>query len=148
MKIWPPLVPLLAGAFVLKGQDDWKLFIFMHIVISALPMLFRLAFNQMVEQASKWKQPAMALTDHGVMSGTVQLYKAGKKRCVQVFPGFGGYVVEDHTDATAQRYHSGVLATTLRGFRAISRFNSLAHTRPRYNRFPRHDLADLADLAS
>jgi DNA polymerase III subunit alpha len=103
--------------------------------------------DQMVGAASKWKQPAMALTDHGNMSGTVQLYKAGKKYGVQVFPGFEGYLVEDHTDAEAKRYHYGVLATTLNGFRALSRFSSLSHTRPRYNRFPRHDLADLADLA-
>lgn len=104
--------------------------------------------DQMVEQASRWGQPAMALTDHGNMSGTVQLYKAGKKYGVQVFPGFEGYLVEDHTEASAPRYHYGVLATTLRGFRALSKFSSLSHTRPRYNRFPRHDLADLADLAA
>lgn len=104
--------------------------------------------DRMVEMAAKWNQPAMALTDHGNMSGTVQLYKSGKKHGVQVFPGFEGYLVEDHTNAEAKRYHFGVLATTLRGFRHLSRFSSLSHTRPRYNRFPRHDLADLADLAS
>lgn len=104
--------------------------------------------DQMVEMAAKWGQPAMALTDHGNMSGTVQLYKAGKKHGVQVFPGFEGYLVEDHTNSEAKRHHFGVLATTLRGFRALARFSSLSHTRPRFNRFPRHDLADMADLAS
>lgn len=103
--------------------------------------------DQMVEMAAHWNQPAMALTDHGNMSGTVQLYKAGKKHGVQVFPGFEGYLVEDHADAQAGRYHFGVLATSLRSFRTLSRFNSLAHTRPRFSRFPRHDLADLADLS-
>lgn len=101
----------------------------------------------MVRLASKWGQPAISLTDHGVMSGTVQLYQAGKKYGIPVFPGFEGYLVEDHTDAAAKRYHFGLLSTSLDSFRALIAFSSLSHTRPRFNRFPRHDLADLAELA-
>lgn len=101
----------------------------------------------MVERAKAWGQPAMALTDHGNMSGTVQLYLEGKKHGVQVFPGFEGYLVEDAANGAAKRHHFGLLATDLRGFRALAAFSSLAHTRPRFNRFPRHDLADMAALA-
>lgn len=102
----------------------------------------------MVAQAAAWNQPAMALTDHGNMSGTVQLYKAGKQHNVQVFPGFEGYLVEDVADTEAKRHHFGLLATTLDSFRSLARFSSLSHTRPRYHIFPRHDLADMADLAT
>lgn len=102
----------------------------------------------MVRLAAKWGQPGMALTDHGNMSGTVQLYLAGKKYGIPVFPGFEGYLVEDHTDAAAKRYHFGLLATTFSSFRVLAAFSSLSHTRPRFNRFPRHDLADMAELAS
>lgn len=104
--------------------------------------------DQMVGLAAHWGQPAMALTDHGNMSGSVQLYKAGKKYGVQVFPGFEGYLVEDVADIEAKRYHFGLLATSFRGFRALCRFSSLSHTRPNFHKFPRHDLANLADLAS
>lgn len=103
--------------------------------------------GKMVGLAAKWGQPGVALTDHGNMSGTVQLYQAGKKHGIPVFPGFEGYLVEDHTDKTAKRYHFGLLATTLDSFRALTAFSSLSHTRPRFNRFPRHDLADMAELA-
>lgn len=102
----------------------------------------------MVRMAKKWGQPGIALTDHGNMSGTIQLYQAGKKHGIPVFPGFEGYLVEDHTDATAKRYHFGLLATTLDSFRTLASFSSLSHTRPRFNRFPRHDLADMAELAA
>lgn len=103
--------------------------------------------GDMVATAAAWGQPAMALTDHGNMSGTVQLYKAGKQHGVQVFPGFEGYLVQDVNDKTAKRHHFGLLATTFRGFRALAGFSSLSHTRPHFHLFPRHDLADLAALA-
>src|SRR5258707_3972038 len=91
--------------------------------------------DQMVEAAANWGQPAMALTDHGNMSGTVQLYKAGKKYGVQVFPGFEGYLVEEIAQTEAKRYHFGVLATNLDSFRALARFSSLSHTRPNFHKF-------------
>jgi DNA polymerase-3 subunit alpha len=103
--------------------------------------------GEMARLAVKWGQPGLGLTDHGNMSGTVQLYQAGKKYGIPVFPGFEGYLVEDHTDAAAKRYHFGLLSTTLDSFRALVAFSSLSHTRPRFNRFPRHDLADMAELA-
>jgi DNA polymerase III subunit alpha len=102
---------------------------------------------EMVAQAKVWGQSAMALTDHGSMSGTVQLYTEGKKHSVQVFPGFEGYLVENVQDAKAKRHHFGLLATDLAGFRALAGFSSLSHSRPRFNRFPRHDLTDMAALA-
>jgi DNA polymerase III subunit alpha len=103
--------------------------------------------GDMVARAKVWGQPAMALTDHGNMSGTVQLYKAGKQHGVQVFPGFEGYLVEDVNGKSEDRYHFGLLATDLSSFRALIGFNSLSHTRPRFNRFARHDLSDMANLA-
>lgn len=116
-----------------------------HSVYSSTDSTQKVA--EMVARAKAWGQPAMALTDHGSMSGTVQLYTEGQKQGVQVFPGFEGYLVEDVNDGKAKRHHFGLLATDLRGFRSLAAFSSLSHTRPRYNRFPRHDLADMAALA-
>jgi DNA polymerase III subunit alpha len=101
----------------------------------------------MVARAVAWEQPGIALTDHGNMSGTVQLYTAGKKYGIPVFPGFEGYLVEDHQDPKAQRYHFGLLATSLRSFRTLLAFSSLSHTRPRFSQYPRHDFSDFAALA-
>lgn len=101
----------------------------------------------MLSRAAAWGQPAMALTDHGNMSGTIQAYTESKKHGVQFFPGFEGYLVDTIGDKEAKRFHYGILAADLAGFRALVAFNSLAHTRPRFHRFPRHDLSDLATLA-
>lgn len=103
--------------------------------------------DSMVRLAAKWGQPGMALTDHGNMSGTVQLYLSGKKHGIPVFPGFEGYLVEDAQDTSAKRYHFGLLATSLRSFRALVAFSSLSHTRPNFHIMPRHDLSNLAELA-
>jgi len=101
----------------------------------------------MVRLAAHWEQPGVALTDHGNMSGTVQLYQAGKKHGIPVFPGFEGYLVEDVQDKSAKRYHYGLLATSFRSFRALVGFSSLSHTRPNFHLMPRHDFSDLAELA-
>lgn len=102
---------------------------------------------EMVRMAAKWGQPAMALTDHGNMSGTVQLYQAGKKYGIPVFPGFEGYLVEDVADTAAKRHHFGLLAASRGAFRSLVAFSSLSHTRPNFHNFPRHDLSNLAALA-
>lgn len=148
MKRLLPVQRLVAGAFYHSGRRA-VVSSFMHLHAHS-----KFSCNdaiqsvgEMVRLAAKWGQPGVALTDHGSMSGTVQLYQAGKKHGIPVFPGFEGYLVEDHTDAAAKRYHFGMLATSLESFRALTAFSSLSHTRPRFNRFPRHDLADLAELA-
>jgi DNA polymerase III subunit alpha len=101
----------------------------------------------MVARAVQLKQPAMALTDHGNMSGTVQLYQAGKKHGIPVFPGFEGYLVENTANHSAPRYHFGLLATDLDSFRVLAALSSLSHRRENFLRFPRLDLTHLADVA-
>lgn len=100
--------------------------------------------DSLVARAVKYKQPAMGLTDHGNMAGTVQLYRAGQKYGIPVFPGEEGYLVEDTLDKTAQRFHIGLLAPTYDAYQALSRLSSLSHTREKFHRFPRFDFADLA----
>lgn len=108
--------------------------------------------SKMVGKAHKLKQPGMALTDHGNMAGTVQLYKAGKEHGLQVFPGFEGYltaepITEDKTSGKLARYHIGMLALNLDGLRTLYDLSSMTHSRPRFSRFSRMDLNDLAALS-
>ena len=49
--------------------------------------------SRMVEKVASLKQPALALTDHGNMSGAFQLYKACKENNVLPFIGLEAYVV-------------------------------------------------------
>jgi DNA polymerase-3 subunit alpha len=108
--------------------------------------------DRLVEKAKQLNQPAIALTDHGNMSGAVQLYRAGQKFGLPVFPGFEGYLVESTApvakkEPAPQRYHLGLLALNLDGYRTLVQLTSLSHTREKFLRFPRFDLSDLAELA-
>lgn len=105
--------------------------------------------DRLVAKAAANGQPAIGLTDHGNMAGTVQLYEAAKQHGILPFPGFEGYLVESMADATDKtpRYHIGLLALNLNGYQGLVKLTSLSHTRPRFSRFPRFDLSDLAELS-
>ncbi|HMC50763.1 MAG TPA: DNA polymerase III subunit alpha, partial [Solirubrobacterales bacterium] len=51
--------------------------------------------DAMAERAAEMGQPALGLTDHGVMNGTVDLYKACKKHGIKPIAGFEAYFVDD-----------------------------------------------------
>lgn len=99
--------------------------------------------------------PACGLTDHGQMGGVVQLYLECKKRGMKPYPGFEGYLIDPMRNdwenpakgaAPVGRYHFGLLALNEDGYKALVRFVSMTHTRPRFNRFARCTLNDLVKL--
>jgi DNA polymerase III subunit alpha len=49
----------------------------------------------MAARAAELGQPALGLTDHGVMNGAVDLYKACKKHGIKPIAGFEAYFVDD-----------------------------------------------------
>ena len=52
----------------------------------------------LAERAAAFGQPALGLTDHGVMNGAVEHYKACRKAGVKPILGCEIYFVDDHTD--------------------------------------------------
>lgn len=106
----------------------------------------------LVKKAAEMGHPYMTLTDHGNMAGAVQLYEAGKEFGVKVFPGVEIYLLDPAFDgeleksSTAKRFHSCIAARNLEGYQALVKYVSLTHTRPRFSRFPRGTLSDLAEL--
>ncbi|XP_068917845.1 DNA polymerase III subunit alpha-like [Tenebrio molitor] len=98
-------------------------------------------------------QPAIGFLDHGNMSGTVKGYKAAKEAGIKFFPGFEGYLIDPTRDdwdnlekgaPKVERYHFGIQALNEDGYKALVKLSSLSHTRPRFNRFSRLTLSDLA----
>ena len=51
--------------------------------------------DQLVDRAVELNQPALGLTDHGNMAGSVELYKACMKAGIKPFPGSELYFVPD-----------------------------------------------------
>src|SRR5579863_2151294 len=71
----------------------------------------------LVERAAAFGQPALGLTDHGVMNGAVELYQAARKAGIKPIVGCEVYFVDDHAAAAApgqrtEHNHLTLLAAT------------------------------------
>jgi DNA polymerase-3 subunit alpha len=82
-------------------------------------------------RAAEFGQPALGLTDHGVMNGAVELHKACAKHGVKPIVGCEIYLVDDHLAAAAgpgspkvQRNHLTLLAATDEGYRNLVKLSS------------------------
>lgn len=110
--------------------------------------------EELVAKAKRLGQPAIGLLDHGNMSGTVKGYKAASAAGIKFFPGFEGYLIDPAIEdwenppkgTKVGRYHFGIQALNLDGYKALVKLSSLSHTRPRFNRFSRLTLGDLAEF--
>src|SRR6266704_2668834 len=49
----------------------------------------------LAERAAAYGQPAIGLTDHGVMNGAVELYKAAEQHGIKPLLGLEAYFVDD-----------------------------------------------------
>ncbi|MGN6587354.1 MAG: DNA polymerase III subunit alpha, partial [Solirubrobacterales bacterium] len=84
--------------------------------------------DAMAARAAELDQPALGLTDHGVMNGAVDLYKACKKHGIKPIAGLEAYFVEDrHAIKEQTRYernHLTLLAETDEGFSNLVKLTS------------------------
>jgi DNA polymerase-3 subunit alpha len=74
--------------------------------------------ERLAERAAAFGQPALALTDHGVMNGAVELYQACRKHGIKPIQGCEVYVTDDHTKR-GKRYHLTLLAESPVGYRNL-----------------------------
>jgi DNA polymerase-3 subunit alpha len=100
--------------------------------------------QEIVDQAQKLGYRGLALTDHGNMAGSVQLYMACQKAGIKPFPGTEMYFVKDRSDKKAKRYHLGLVAYTTEGYRNMVRINTLSHEN--FYHKPLIDFGDMAQL--
>ncbi|MBI5309871.1 MAG: DNA polymerase III subunit alpha [Actinobacteria bacterium] len=78
--------------------------------------------GDIAKRAAEFGQPAVGLTDHGVMNGAVDLYEACKKEGVKPIPGCEVYFVDDHRrrdKERRERNHLTLLARDDDGFRNL-----------------------------
>ena len=68
-------------------------------------------------RAAAFDQPAIGLTDHGVMNGAVELVKAAKKHGIKPIVGLEAYFVDDRhfKEGKVERNHLTLLAAQRRG---------------------------------
>ena len=88
----------------------------------------------MVERAVELGMPALALTDHGVMYGAVELLKLCSKAGIKPIIGNEMYIINGSIDdpnppKKERRYHLVVLAKNAVGYRNLVKLTSASHLR-------------------
>jgi DNA polymerase-3 subunit alpha len=87
----------------------------------------------MVDRAVELGMPALALTDHGVMYGAIELLKLCGKAGIKPIIGNEMYVINGSIDDPQQkkerRYHLVVLAKNAVGYRNLVKLTSISHLR-------------------
>jgi DNA polymerase-3 subunit alpha len=84
--------------------------------------------DAMAARAAELGQPALGLTDHGVMNGAVDLYKACRKHGIKPIVGFEAYFVDDveavREKPKYERNHLTLLAESDAGFANLVKLTS------------------------
>jgi DNA polymerase-3 subunit alpha len=83
--------------------------------------------DALVARAAEFGQPAIGLTDHGVMNGAVELHKACAKHGVKPIVGCEIYLVDDHAAGSSvrtERNHLTLLAADDEGYRNLVKLSS------------------------
>ena len=82
--------------------------------------------DALARRASELGQPALGLTDHGVMNGALEFYKACRKHGIKPVLGFEAYLVDDVKDEApkVERNHLTLLAESDVGFKNLVKLSS------------------------
>ena len=106
--------------------------------------------EDLAARAAAFEQPALGLTDHGVMNGSVELFTACRKHNVKPILGCEVYVVEDHVrraPGRLERNHLTLLAATPTGYRNLVKLSSAGFLEGYQRGKPSLDLAQIAGHA-
>ncbi|MDY6085051.1 MAG: PolC-type DNA polymerase III [Dialister sp.] len=87
--------------------------------------------EEIIKTAKKWKHPAVAITDHGVIQSFPKIQELAAKYKQKVIYGMEGYMIEhipEDPDQDRQRYdHIIILAKNMTGLRNLYRMVTLSH---------------------
>jgi DNA polymerase-3 subunit alpha len=102
--------------------------------------------DALAARAAEFGQPALGLTDHGVMNGAVELHKACAKHGVKPIVGCEIYLVDDHAASgpgKVERNHLTLLAADDAGYRNLVKLSSAGFLEGLHRGKPTVDLAQV-----
>lgn len=128
---------------IIEGREGWNLFVHLHLHSEYSLLDGAARINDAVKRASEMQMPALAITDHGVMFGTVDFYKACKKAGIKPVLGCEVYVAPRSMDDRTPKIddnlsHLVLLAENEEGYRNLLNLVSMAFIRGFYYK-PRVD---------
>ncbi len=103
--------------------------------------------EELAARAAAFDQPALGLTDHGVMNGSVELFTACRKHGIKPILGCEAYVVDDHArraPGRLDRFHLTLLAATPTGYRNLVKLSSAGFLEGYQRGKPSVDMAQIA----
>ncbi|YAI81604.1 MAG: DNA polymerase III subunit alpha [cyanobacterium endosymbiont of Rhopalodia sterrenbergii] len=85
--------------------------------------------NALVDRALELEMPAIALTDHGVMYGVIELMKVCRNKGIKPIIGNEMYVINEDIEVNKRhrRYHQVVLAKNTQGYRNLVKLTTISH---------------------
>ncbi|MEA5509184.1 DNA polymerase III subunit alpha [Crocosphaera sp. UHCC 0190] len=85
--------------------------------------------NALVERAVELGMPAIALTDHGVMYGAIELIKVCRNKGIKPIIGNEMYVINGDIEVKQRykRYHQVVLAKNTQGYKNLVKLTTISH---------------------
>jgi DNA polymerase III subunit alpha len=104
--------------------------------------------DALAARAAEFEQPALGLTDHGVMNGSVELFTACRKQGIKPIIGCEVYIVDDHTrraPGRLERFHLTLLAADATGYRNLVKLSSRGFLEGYQRGKPSVDMAQLAE---
>lgn len=129
-------------------MSEHKPYVHLHVhsEYSLLDGLSRI--DDLVQRAVELNQPAVALTDHGAMYGTMPFYRAAKKAGIRPIIGIESYLskrrMQDReSQKDKERFHMLLLAQNQTGYRNLLQLASAAQLEGYYYK-PRIDRAYMA----
>jgi DNA polymerase-3 subunit alpha len=118
----------------------------LHTEYSMLDGLIKI--KELMARVKELGMPAVAMTDHGVMHGVVEFFKAAKDVEVKPIIGVEAYIAKDHKvkeggrpakgDDERAYFHITLLAKNLQGYKNLLKLTSIANTEGYYYK-PRID---------
>ena len=103
--------------------------------------------DALAARAAEFGQPALGLTDHGVMNGSVELYSACRTHGIKPIIGCEAYIVDDHHargPGKLERFHLTLLAANEDGYRNLVKLSSAGFIEGYQRGKPSVDMAQLA----
>ena len=104
--------------------------------------------QEYVDRAAELGMPAIAITDHGSLSGHREMYRAAKEKGIKPILGIEGYITRDRLDHTDKKEkndpldlnynHLIILAKNAKGLENLNRLNEISWTEGFYKK-PRID---------
>ncbi|WP_427113258.1 PolC-type DNA polymerase III [Megasphaera sueciensis] len=106
----------------------------LHTIMSDMDAL--ITVKELIKTIKKWKHPAVAVTDHGVVQSfpLLQEIATNPVNNVKIIYGMEGYLFDEHID---ESYHIVILAKNMVGLRNLYKLISISHLKYIYRSRPR-----------